>query len=112
MVARREREPRSPRASAGGAGAEGASSHDDDVRFWRERALRLAGVDAPGDERRVRVGVARQAAALHLVVDGERAPQRVLRHGLARRRAPAGLVPGPREVLRAQAEREHHLAAF
>ena len=42
MVARREREPLSPRASAGGAGAEGASSHDDDVRFWRERALRLA----------------------------------------------------------------------
>ena len=42
MVARREREPRSPRASAEGAGAEGASNHDDDVRFWRERALRLA----------------------------------------------------------------------
>jgi len=42
MVVRREREPLSPRASAGGAGAEGASSHDDDVRFWRERALRLA----------------------------------------------------------------------
>ena len=42
MVARREREPLSPRASAGGAGAEGASSHDDDVKFWRERALRLA----------------------------------------------------------------------
>jgi hypothetical protein len=42
MVVRREREPLSPRASAGGAGAEGSSSHDDDVRFWRERALRLA----------------------------------------------------------------------
>ena len=42
MVARRELESRSPRASAGGVGAEGASSHDDDVRFWRERALRLA----------------------------------------------------------------------
>ena len=42
MVARRELESRSPRESAGGVGAEGASSHDDDVRFWRERALRLA----------------------------------------------------------------------